>query len=413
MRCRLIQHVFENFNILLRSDDPAGRARSQSVELYDRGWIPPGISIVPQSERHQIDPNILNAAMAQTRQLMSEASMSYTQEIDSGSQKEQTAYETAVKQSTVNAMLTGLLATAFQYEIHAYREICRRFCIKDSADKDVQKFRNECIAFGIPEEWIDSERWDIEPEVPIGSGNPIAEQTQIQQLMQNRPLYNPTAQQEILHRFTTVMTGDPKTAQRWVKLEGKPEISNAARDAEFAFATLMNGVPVRIREELNLIDQIQTFIGLSAGVIARITGSGGNATQHEIIGLRTVEGQTKKLIEQLAQDESQQQLVKQFMDQLGRLMNEVKGFEQRLQEKQGSEGMDPAAQAKIQQAQAESQAKMQVQATEAAAEQVRKDTAAEAEQTRKDAAAAAEIDRKDLIAMETKPSVGPKKTGGG
>jgi len=399
-RCRLMQHMFENFNTIFRSSDPNGRGRANSVELFDRAFIPEGIGIVPQSERHQIDGNLVQMVMSQTRQLMSEASMSYTQEIDSGTQKEQTAYETSVKQSTVNAMLTGLLATAFQYETYSHKEICRRFTIKDSSDKDVQEFQKECKDFGVPEEWLDASKWDLDPEVPIGAGNPIAEQTQIQQLMQARPMFSPTAQQEILHMFANVMTGDPKTAKRWVPTEGKPQISEAGRDAEFAFATLMNGVPVRVREELNIPDQVEVFIGLSAGVISRIVQSGGNAKMHEVIGIRTVEAHAKQLIQQLAQDTTQMPRVKQYMDSLGKLMNEVKGFEQRLQESQQSQ-MDPATQAKLQAMQMESQAKIKRDAMQAAAEQVRKDTAADAEQERKDAAAAAEIDRKDLIEMET------------
>lgn len=415
MRCRLLQHVFENFNILFRTADPAGRARAQKIELFDRGFIPEGVGIVPQNERHQIDPNLINTAMSQLKQLMSEASSSYTQEVDSGTKKEQTAYETAVKASLVNAMMSGLLSNAFSQEVFAYREIGRRFCMEDSSNSDAMNFQRDCIRSGIPRKYLNVDEWEIEPEVPIGSGNPVAEQTQAKELMNVRPMLNPTAQQDVLHKYVAIMTDNPNEADRLVPLEQTQNISNAAKDAEFSFPLLMLGLPVRTRDELNLTDQIQTYIMLLAGKIAQFEQSQEVPSAEDIIGLRTVERHVTGLIQRMAQDENEKAKVKQYMDSLGRLMNSVKGFEQRLAEQQQASsqpGMDPKVQAEIAQKMAKFQSEQHLKVMAADAEQERKDIAFANEQERKDAETASEIERKAIVAMNTpqKPSTDKKPT---
>jgi hypothetical protein len=402
MRCRLLQHVFENFNIYFRTADPAGKARAQKIELFDRVVIHEGIGIVPRNERHQIEPNLVSTAMAQLKQLMGEASASYTQDTDTGTKKEQTAYETAVKASLVNAMLSGLLSNAFSQEEHAYREIGRRFTIEHSDDNDAQVFQRDCERYGIPRQWVNVEEWDIEPEVPIGAGNPMAEATQVKELMSVRPMLNPTAQQDVLHKFVAIMTDNPNEAERLVPLDEGQGVSDASKDAEFSFPVLMRGLPVRTREELNVPDQIQTLLMLLAGEISMVEASGGMAEPQQIIGFRTVEQHLTGLIQRLAQDETAQPQAKKYMEDLSQLMNAVKGFEQRLAEQQQAnqqQGMDPEVTAKIAQDQAKFTSDQHLKTMAADREQERKDLAFANEQARKDAETAAGIDRKEIEAM--------------
>lgn len=346
-RCRLLQHGMENFNIWLRIADPEGRARAQKVDLFDKGIVPEGVSIVPQAERHQIDPDLIAGVMAQLKQLQAEGSQSYTQQLDTGTQKEQTAFETRAKLATVNAMMSGVLSRAFRKETYAYEETCRRFCLRNSSDPDVQEFQEECEREGIPKMWLNAELWDIEPEVPVGSGNPTMAQAEVSALMEARASFDPTAQQEILHEFTEVITGDPRKAERWVPLDKRRGVTDAQRDAEFAFATLMQGVPVRMKEGLNVIEQIETLLGLFAGVISQMEKNGNVADAREIIGLKTVGAYVSSLIQSLAQDRQQKARVKQYADTFGKLMNAVKGFEQRLAQNNGNGGVDPAVAGKI------------------------------------------------------------------
>lgn len=411
MRCRLLQHVFENFNIWLRTADPAGRARAQMVELTDRAFIPEGVGIVPRTERHQIDPQLVSTSMAQLRQLMQETSSSYTQEVDSGTKKEQTAYETAVKMSLVNAMMSGLLSNAFSQEVFAYREIARRFCREDTDCKDAKNFQRDCIRYGIPRKFIDEEEWDIEPEIPIGAGNPVAEQSQVKALMEVRPMLNPVAQQDVLHKYVAIMTDNPNEAERLVPLEESQYVSDAVSNAEFSFPVLMRGLPIRPRPELNLIDQIETYIRLLKGTVTLAASEGNMSDFQDLVGMRNVERHVTILINQLAQDETMQQRVKVYMDTLGKLMNEVKGFEQRLAEQQqaeqGGPQMDPKVQSKIASDMAKAQSDQQLAIMRAEAEEERKNLAFANEQGRKDAEVAADIERKNLEAL-AKPPAEPK-----
>jgi hypothetical protein len=402
-RCRLLQHMFEGFNMLFQTSDPNGRIRALKVELMDRGFLPEGVRVVPAAERHQIDPNLVNMTMAQLKQLMQEASASYTQELDTGTKKEQTAYETAVKMSMVNAMMSGLLSHAFSQETHAYREICRRFTKKSGACPEAKQFQKDCKKYGIPPEWIDSEEWDIEPEVPIGAGNPVAEQSQIKALMDIKNQLSPVAQQEVMHTFVSIMTDNPHTADRMVPLDQSQKVSNAQKNAEFSFPVLMHGLPVSIAPELNVIDQIETLIGLLAGEIDLINRAGGEADFEKIVGLHTVAQHINKLIAQLAQDPNQKSAVKSYGDALGKLMNEVKAYEQRLAESEKAEqeqqGMSKEGMAKIAELQAKFEAQQQLEIMKAEARMERENIAFANEQGRKDAETAAAIERENLKAM--------------
>ena len=96
-RNRLLKHTLDQFNILLRIADPVDRARAQIQVFQNLGVVKPGVSIVPAAERHQIDSGLAEMALAMGKQLQQEASTAYTQNIDTGTQKEQTAFETGVK----------------------------------------------------------------------------------------------------------------------------------------------------------------------------------------------------------------------------------------------------------------------------------------------------------------------------
>lgn len=401
-RCRMLQYTFEQFNVWLRSADPGGRARAQQVQLFDRCFIPEGISIVPQTERHNVDPRNIELVMAQLKQLQSEASQSYVQSTDTGTKREQTAFETRVKLEQVNSMMSGLLGRAFRKEKFAYVEICRRFCLRKSQDPDVRRFQAECRKAGVPPLFLNVEYWDIEPEVPMGAGNPTLAQTQAQQLLSMRPMFDPTAQQEILHEATEVITGDPRRADRWAPIDGKRGVTDAQRDSEFAFGTLMQGVQVRMKEGISGAEQIETLLGLLAGKIAQLGKTGNMASKDQIIGMSTVMQYVAALNAQLAQDEQQKARVKQYADTLGKLQNAVKGFAQRLaeqnQQQNGNGGLPPEALAKIEGSKISAASSAKIKEEKNTQQMRHKEVAFVKQQQRDDAAAIAEQQREGLRA---------------
>lgn len=346
-RCRMMQHLNDQFNIWLRNNDPSDRSRAMAIEFFDKCIIPPGVSVVPQTERHMVNPQLIEMAMAQVKQLQSEVSSSYTSQADTGTNKEQTAYETAVKVAQVNAMMSGMLLTAMRTEKYLYMEICRRFCIRDSRDKDVRKFQKEAEEAGIPARFLNSDLWDIEPEQPLGAGNPTMEMSQAQQLMAMRGAYPPESQQKILNMVTTAITGSSSMAQDLAPVNVQPVTTNGQKWAASIFGSLMQGVPVPQNEQVAAIEQIDTLIGMLAGAITLCEQQGNVCTRQQLNGFAATLGYCQQLVAQIATDESKGHLAKQYSQQLGELANILKGFAQRLQEEEQASQVDPEKQAKI------------------------------------------------------------------
>lgn len=402
-RCRSVQHLHEMMNIWLRSTDPAGKARAKKVELFDRCFIPDGISIVPQAERHQVDQAYAQWVTAELEGLMKEASVSYTQDTE-GRESDETATGVMARVASVNALMSGLLSKAFRKEKFAYIEMCRRFCLRDSRDADARRFQEYCRLQGIPKLFVNVDMWDVEPEVPMGSGNPTMEQAITQQLLGIRPLFDGPAQQEILHEATVAITGDPSKADRWAPVGKMGGITDAQEHAQLAFSTLMQGVPIPYKRGLNPIDQIETLLYLTAGVVTRIDNTGGLTTDQELSGLQTVIGTPQDqtlsingLIAQLAQDRGQKDKVKQYSDALSQLTNEIKGIAQRSQEaKQAAMQNGNGQDGKIQAALINAQAKSKISEAKAAQNMQHKELSFHQEQQRKNIETAAEIERQNL-----------------
>lgn len=78
--CRFLQHVHEHMNAWIRVQDVQGKARAQKIDLYNLGILPDGVTVVPNTERHQIDPNLIAMAGERMQELKQQASVSYTQD---------------------------------------------------------------------------------------------------------------------------------------------------------------------------------------------------------------------------------------------------------------------------------------------------------------------------------------------
>lgn len=406
-RCRLLQHVHDNFNIWLRTTDPVEKARAQVQEFGNLGMLRSGISVVPQNERHQIDGGLVEQTMAQLKQLQNEASASYTQSIDTGTRREQTAFETSVKMQQVNSMMSGLLIKAFKYETYHYKEICRRFCLPldQVDDEDISEFQQKCQQFGIPRQFLDVKLWEIEPVTPLGMGNPTIAQAAAQQLLGILPLLDPTAQQEAKHEIVLTITGDPRKASRWVPLGKGRGVTDGAAYAYAIFGTLMQGVPVPPKEGLPAQDQIQALLGMMAGKINMIEQTEGKANPDEVVGFNMVNDYVLGLVQQLQQDKQQKQFVKQTMDALGRLMNQVKalgerGQESRKSQDQNGDGKMAETHAKIEGLMAITAAKVHAKQVADKQKQQQKAEQFVREQRRKDAETFAQIQRDNTQAKQ-------------
>lgn len=400
--CRLLQHVHDQFNAWFRVIDPVDKARAVFQELGNMTVIKQGVSVVPGNERHQVDTQLVEFARAQTKQLMNEASATYTQQPDTGTNKEQTAFETSVKVQQVNAMLSGLLQAAFMYAKFGYKENCRRFCLQHpkgwDLDEDVVAFQKACKRAEIPRLWLNTDLWEIEPEQPLGMGNPTMAMAESQALLGVRPMLDPTAQQEALHDALVPMVG-AKRAARWVNVNRKGA-SEAAKAAEADFSVLMHGVPVQMQEGNNPIEQVEVMLGLMAGVITRIESQTNLATPGELAGLQTVAQHIQQLIQALSQDKAQVPRAKSYSQALSKLMNSLKGFAQRLQQQQAKAGENGNGEtaSKIQERLILAQSKAKISEATAKQKMRQGDQKLIREERRRDASTFAELQRQNIVA---------------
>jgi hypothetical protein len=412
-RCRMLQHTLDQFNILLRSIDPVDKARAQIQVFQNLGIVKPGISFVPNNERWQVDINLVNGMMAQTKQLQSEMSTAYTQSLDNGTQREQTAFETGVKVQQNNAMLSGIMLLAKQFEKTACQEICRRFCLENSDDEDVVSFQKAFKKEGYPMEWLDISKWRVEINMPLGAGNPTMAMVEAQNCLQLRPMLDPSAQTAALHDAAVQMVGT-RRAREWVK-QNQNSVSAAANAAANAFPLMMLGLPPQIPEGLNPIQQVQALLGLAGGYIAKIEQTTKVPNPSELSGLKNVAAYIAKLVQGMKGDKGNEAVYKEFAKDLNQLMAELKKLEQQMNaaiaKQGGGAGIPAETQAKVQAIQATTQAKIASQTALTAAKLKQKELGDRQKVRQKDAGFVKEQHRKDVgtVAEVARSTVKAKK----
>ena len=333
LRCEFVQSVFEHLKMYFRIKDPADRDRAKQQILQQYGFIVDGLEIVPQNERHQVDPGLVGDAMGQMNEILQQSSSSFVSSPDRGGEKTMTAKEAMIKLNQANVLVSAMLATMYLQEGFYYNEVKRRFCDTDSTDPDVKAFQDRCIKEGIPKEMFDSEKWKVTPERVLGGGDKSMAQQEAQWLLSVKNMFDPKAQQTILRLATSSMLDDPAKAIMLVP-QTPPQSTAGSEVAESLFATLMTGNPCALRTGFDMQGYVTTLMKMMGNVIQRITQTGGVGTIDEIIGLQTVAQNAGQYISVLSADETQKQLVKQYGDVLGKMLNMVKAFGQRWQEQQ-------------------------------------------------------------------------------
>jgi hypothetical protein len=396
-RCRLLQHTLDQFNILLRISDPVDRARAQVQVFQNLGIVKPGVSIIPAAERHQVDAQLIESVMAQTKQLQAEASTAYTQGIDNGTAREQTAFETGVKVQQNSAMKSGIMLMAKAFEKTALQEICRRFCLKNSDDEDVLAFQKDCKNAGIPDGWMDVKKWRVEVTVPLGNGDPTMALVESENMMKLRPLADPSSQQEMAHDAAVPMIGTAR-AKRFFKRDNNKAVSTAANAAANAFPLMMLGMPPAIPEGLNPIEQIQTLLQLAMQYIKKIEMTTKMAKPEELIGLQNVSRYIGKLVQGMQGDTGNEPKMKQFAQALSQLNNEIKKLQQHLQMQMQKQQQQNGS-ADIQQSMMETQAKIAAKNAETQQKLKAKELADIQKRRHKDAGFVADQKRQNLKAV--------------
>lgn len=348
--CKFSDAIFEQMLWYFRTSMNDDRERLEKVDLHHLGVIPEGLQFVTAAERFQPNVNLIANGMEFYRGIMRDNSASFLHDTMESGEKDPTATYTMSKVNAAAALISAMLNLAYTYQVAQYRELFRRFCLKDTTYPDAKKFRANCLRDGVPEEMLDPERWDIEPERIIGSGNKLLEITMADKLMAAFQLYDPDAQRTVLHIYTEANTDDPKLAEMLVPLKPKA-VSDTIHDAQLAAASLMMGLPVSVKQGVNHGEYFSALMEAVGIIIKDVESAGGVASKSQIIGLNNTILHAEEHLKLLAQHKAEKSRVKQYSDILARAKNAVKAFAQRFMEQQkqknGSAQPSPEVIAKI------------------------------------------------------------------
>lgn len=248
-------------------------------------------------------------------------------------------------------LVGAALTQIYQYQVFEGREIMRRFFVANSRDVEVRQARNRMLNQGVPEECLIADLWDCQPERVMGDGNRTMELAIAQQLMQYRNLYDPEPQREILRDVTLAITRDPARAKNLVP--DQPQVSDSVMAAQYSAAALMLGLPMPVKSGINHQEYIEALLADMAILMKNIGARDNMGTPAELKGLQGIAQNIAQHIQLLSQDEAEGELVRKYGEQLGQLINALKGFAQRLSEKMQSQNgdgneLDPEVMAKIQ-----------------------------------------------------------------
>jgi len=359
--CRFIGKCFEDMMLLLRVADPIDRAAVDKIHFGLRyALLPDGINFVKRDERYQFDPQLSQMLFSNLKQHMGESASSYTQDIDTGTEKERTKFEVQALLAQTSALLSSLLNNAYIQAEFEYREICRRLCLKNTRNDDAKTFQKRCEEAGVPDKWLDVERWEIHAEQVLGGGSKQLEIATSEKLMDARQFMEPSAQARVLHNYVLALTDDAGLATQLAPLR-PTKITESVFDAALAWGTLMTGVPMPVKEGDSHREVIETLLKMMTVKVQQIMQAGGVGTPQDVIGLTNAAAYVGQHIQLLAQDESEQQRVKKYGDLLGKLGNEVKAMAQRQAEAAAKQNghQDPETMAKVAAIQATTGAKVQ------------------------------------------------------
>lgn len=356
MRCKFNDAIFEAMLQYFRVNTQDDSERVLKINLAHMGIIDSSVDFVKAQDRWQPPQGLIEAGIAHNREMMGNHSSSYVQDYSFGAEEQKkTATQIMAETNSAAALVSSALMQAYSYQNFQYEEICRRFSQRNSPDADVRKFRVNCLKEGVPEEYLTSECWNVIPEQVMGAGNKTLEMSIAQQLMGARNFYDPEPQREILREFTLAVTDNPGLTDQLVP-EEEAKITDAVHDAQLSAGVLMLGMPVALKTGMNHIEYVEALLESMSAVIQKIEARGAMATPDELVGLQNMGQHISQHIEIIAQDENEKERVKEYGDELGKAMNMVKAYAQRLQQMRqkmaqsgqgGNGGMDPKDMAKL------------------------------------------------------------------
>lgn len=341
--CRINDVVHDSMNQYYRGLPDPERAGPVHVILPNQTVIPSGIQFVTAGERYTVNANILRFYIDFLRQFISEQATSYTRDID-GDRGAMTATEAQARMAMAGALAESLLDLEAKYREREYREVCRRFTLKKSRDPDVKRFQSEFLArFGDPE-FFNFSLWDVWAEHGLGGANTALAMQQANLLFQNRGAFSPHAQKEIRREWILAITNDPRKALAW-EPEDTPAPSGTVQFAQLALGALLQGTRVDVPPQVNLLEYALILLDGITQRLNLLAGAGGVPVPADFEGIMTAAMHLEDVLQVLAGDEANRDLVKAMMQQLTQALRPVDEWRQAIE--RGTATLKPEDQAKI------------------------------------------------------------------
>ena len=407
LRCRLTDHMMQQLLTWFRNVSDDDREKLGLIDLQNFGIFPDGVSMVSAQERHVADWQLILMGINQGRQLMSESSSSFVPDMPGEANRPaMTATETLVRQNTSITLTSAVLKQLGKQSEPEYREMCRRFCIKDNPAKEAKRFRENIQREGVPLEMLDIEFWEIIPEQVVGGGSKAMELTVTQALLQEiAPAVGPDAQRIILRRRTLALTDNSMDALEIVPNAPEPP-SDDVQYAQMAFTGLMMDVPWIVKEGINRMAYAGTLMQLMQGIMKQVQGLLGQQAGLAIAADRVAAlfGVANHIAEQtqlIGQDQRMKEQAKAMFKALQEILQVLQEFAKQIQkmeeeqaQQQGAQQVSPEAQAKIINMHATMQAKNQIAVMNAQTKNQHKDVTFANENMRRNAMTMSDVQRK-------------------
>jgi hypothetical protein len=351
MRCRFTMSAFEAAMNYFRVNSSDSAERALKVEMINMGVIDDTVKFVPAAERWQVNADLIELFLRENKSIIDSNSASFTAQAANTPGDRKTKFQVMAEAGQATSLVSGALNQAYHYQVPEYREIIRRFMKANSGDPEVREFRAACLLRGVPDSVLDADSCEVEPERVMGAGNKTMEMAIAEQLMQMRHLYDPEPQRDILRRVTTAITDDPDWAMTLVP-EEPLKISDTVHDAQLSISVLMAGYPVAVKTGQNHKEFIQVLLTEMSQEIQGIEKQGGMASADKIKGFNMVANCISQHLKLLSQDKEEKEFVTEIGKQLGKVMNLVRAFQQRLEEQmkkkqQQQQAPDPKVQSTL------------------------------------------------------------------
>lgn len=404
LQSKMTEQAFSDLMWFFRVASNNDFVRLKKANFLQMGVIPQGIEWIKGNERFSPNAQFLEMVLGQNRQLLSQHSSSFTRNAErTNMNTEKTATQVMAEVNSINTMVTGVMGLAKTYEGFKDREICRRYCIPNNPDPSVMRFRKACVSEGVPVEYLEVEKWDIDHEMAIGAGNRTVQMAIVQYLNSIRQNLGPEAQRKIDHIGIQIMTEDAAIAEDLAPTKGQDPISRSSHDAELTTERLMANLPLTPTPQMIYEDYVKVWLRDMGLIIKTIQAAGHMASAEQVMGLQNMATHISIFLQIMGQNQSEVPKVKEYSNLLGQLMNVVKGFAQRLAEQQqsangnGANGIMAETAAKIQSDKIIAEAKA-ANLRESHADKTAQRTAQfQLEEQRKDQAAAADINRTNAV----------------